>query len=76
MFCNFDQDMETNLILAVLMAKGPCLPAWLLFVFFQPSSLHLTAALILGPATSPRARLDGDRTASDIHWPSGTMGNG
>lgn len=41
----------------------------------QPSSLHLTAALILGPATSPRARLDGDRTASDIHWPSGYTRN-
>lgn len=52
MFCNFDQDMETNLILAVLMAKGPCLPAWLLFVFFsqvastsqQPSYLDLPPA--------------------------------
>ena len=51
-FCNFDQDMETNLILAVLMAKGPCLPAWLRFVFFsqvastsqQPSYLDLPPA--------------------------------
>ena len=51
-FCNCDQDMETNLILAVLMAKGPCLPAWLRFVFFsqvastsqQPSYLDLPPA--------------------------------
>lgn len=50
--CNCDQDMETNLILAVLMAKGPCLPAWLRFVFFsqvastsqQPSYLDLPPA--------------------------------
>lgn len=39
---------------------------------FQPPGLHLTAAPIPGPAACPGAGLDGHRTASDIHWPSGT----
>lgn len=39
----------------------------------QVSSLHLTVALILGPATCPRAWLDGDRTTSDVHWSSGAI---
>lgn len=37
----------------------------------RPCSLQLTAGITPGPATCSRARLDGDRTAPDIHWPSG-----
>ncbi|XP_048199914.1 centrosomal AT-AC splicing factor isoform X2 [Perognathus longimembris pacificus] len=39
----------------------------------QPNSLQLTAALTVGPATRYRARLDGDRPASNIHWSSGIV---
>lgn len=51
-FCNFGWEKGTNLIFAILMAQGPCLPAWLLFVFFsqvastsqQPSYVDLPPA--------------------------------
>ena len=51
-FCNSGWEKGTNLIFAILMAQGPCLPAWLLFVFFsqvastsqQPSYVDLPPA--------------------------------
>ncbi|XP_030694610.1 centrosomal AT-AC splicing factor isoform X2 [Globicephala melas] len=51
-FCNFGWEKGTNVIFAILMAQGPCLPAWLLFVFFsqvastsqQPSYVDLPPA--------------------------------